>query len=507
MVAIEFRLTRPALGMITGLLCCTLLIIGFLDFAVGLWVAAATLGLAWIIMCVFQPLMAFSILLLVFVVAYSRLGISLTSVEGPGNPEVVALGDLLWLGLVLAWTCKRVFLGRPIRIRKAYPAAVWAMLPFILMATLLPVIGVLAGDWPYRYAFPGLRPLQWGSFALLAYFLVRQYGTRRVIKHVVVVIVLAAVLHMGYALIQLGYFWRILNRSWVVLDDIWATSFGYSWFRYYVRLTGLLINPNSYGMYSALVFLLAMAMCLVHADRGRRVFWGVAFVAALFGLLFAGSRSAYVGIMVALLLWFLLSGLASRRLAARGLILSIKVFLVGALSLVVLWPTLPRTLGARLIRSVNMFSGGVQIDNSSQLRVEEWQRVWQLYLSDYPFGTWVPASYATGSAVDSYYLVTAIQGTPAFTLAWLVFLGAAINLGWSAWRRAASRQDAAIGLALVGFAGMMAGAGLTLPPMLEVQLIVPFWVLIGVSMAVVDGKYKGRAHGLYPALQPAQSNR
>jgi hypothetical protein len=495
MVAIETRLTRPALGTIIGLLCCTLLIIGFLDFAVGLWVAAATLGLAWIIMCVFRPLLAFSILLLVFVVAYSRLGIRLTSVEGPGNPEVVALGDLLWLGLVLAWACRRVFLGRPIRIRKAYPAAVWAMLPFILMATLLPVIGVLAGDWPYRYAFPGLRPLQWGSFALLAYFLAQQYGTRRVIKHVVVVIVLAAVLHMGYALIQLGYFWGILNRSWIKLDDIFAVSYGYSWFRNYARLTGLLINPNSYGMFSALMFLLTMAIYLVHADRGRRVFWGVAFVAALFGLFFSASRSAYLGIVVALLLWFLMSsGLGSPRLAKRGLILSIKVFLVGALGLVALWPVLPKALSGRLIRSVEMFSAGVQIDNSAQLRVEEWQRIWQLYLSDYPFGTWVPTSYATSSSVDSFYLVTAIQGTPAFTLFWLIFLGAAINLGWKAWRRAASRQDAAIGLALVGFAGVMAGAGLTLSPMAEVQLIVPFWVLIGVSMAVVDGKYKGRTH-------------
>lgn len=140
------------------------------------------------------------------------------------------------------------------------------------------------------------------------------------------------------------------------------------------------------------------------------------------------------------------------------------------------------------------------MDSSAHIRVEEWQRLWQLYLSDYPFGTWVPTSYATGSGVDSFYLVTAIQGTPAFTLFWLVFLGAAINLGWKAWRRAESRQDAAIGLALVGFAGAMAGAGLTMSPMAEPQLIVPLWVLIGVSMAVTEGSYKGRARGLYPTL-------
>jgi hypothetical protein len=140
MLAIETRLTWPLLGKIIGLLCCTLLIIGFLDFAVGLWVAAATLGLAWIIMCVFRPLMAFSILLLVFVVAYSRLEIRLVLSEGPGNPGDVALGDLLWLGLVLALIYIRLFLDRPIRIRKTYPAAVWAEVDPIFWTAPLGVI-------------------------------------------------------------------------------------------------------------------------------------------------------------------------------------------------------------------------------------------------------------------------------------------------------------------------------------------------------------------------------
>jgi hypothetical protein len=238
-------------------------------------------------------------------------------------------------------------------------------------------------------------------------------------------------------------------------------------------------------------------MHLVHADRGRRVFWGVAFLAALFGLFFSASRSAYLGIMVALLLWFFLfSVLGPRRLAKRGLMLSIKFFLVGALGLVVLWPLLPKALGNRLMRSLEMITRGVQIDYSSQARVEEWQRIWQLYLSDYPFGTWVPTSYAMSSSVDSFYFVTAIQGTPAFTLFWIIFLGAAINLGWKARHLAANRQDAAIGLTLVAFTGVMMGAGLTLSPMTQVQLIVPFWVLIGISMAIVDGRYKERVHGI-----------
>jgi hypothetical protein len=107
--------------------------------------------------------------------------------------------------------------------------------------------------------------------------------------------------------------------------------------------------------------------------------------------------------------------------------------------------------------------------------------------------------------VDSFYIVTAIQGTPIFTLFWLVFLGAVVHLGWSAWRRAGSRQEAAIGLALAGFAGMMVGAGLTLSPMLQPQLVVPLWVLTGVSLAVVDGRRRCYNRGFYYTTGPQES--
>jgi len=490
MVAIKTRLTAQALGAIIGLLCCVSLIVGLFDFEVGLSVAAATLGTAWIILCVCRSLLAFSILLMVVVLAYARLGLPLISVEGSGNRGIVALGDLLWLGLVLTWTVRRILFGKPIRLRKVYPAAIWAMLPFVLMATLLPAIGVLAVDWPYSYASPGLRTLQWGSFALFAYFLAQQYSTGWVIKHVVVVMVLAAVVHMGYSLIQLGYYLGVLDRSWILLDDIFAILHENTWF-FYPRLTGLQVNPNSYGMYSALVFLIVLSMYLVRADMGRRVFWNVALMVALFGLLFSASRSAYLGIMVAFFILFMVIWFGARQIAARGLLLSFKLFFIGVLGLIALWPVFPEKLRGRLTRFLDVFSVGAAADINLAKRVEEWQWLWQLYVSDYPFGTWAPTSYVTGSSVDSFYMVTVVQGSPIFTLLWLVFLGAAINLGWRAWRRAGSRQEAAIGLALAGFAGIMAGGGLTLSPMPQPQLVVPLWVLIGVSLAIVDGRITG----------------
>ncbi|NOZ51525.1 MAG: hypothetical protein GXP08_00050 [Gammaproteobacteria bacterium] len=489
MVANEARLTGSALSGIIILLFCMSIILGF---GLGIFAAATTLGVAWLVLCIYRPLLAFSILFLVFVLAYARLGLPLVSVEGPGNRGVIALGDLMWLGFTLTWVSKSFMHGTTIRLRTAYPVEIWFMLPFILMSTFLPIVGVLAGDWPYSYAIPGLRTLQWCSFAIMVYFLAQRYSTHVVVKRVIGVVLLVAIVHMAYGLVQLGYSLGLLDRVWIILDDVFTMLHKQSWF-YYPRLTGLYVNPNSYGMSSAMVFLLVLAIYLARADVGRRALLGMGLAAALFGLLLTASRSAYLGITVAFLIWMII-GLSSKRLAVRGLVQSVKLFFAAALGLVVLWPVLPEVLRGRLMRFLEVFTGGgAAMDRNAQARVEEWQWLWELYVSDYPLGTWVPASYATGSGVDSFYVLTVIQGTPIFTLCWLIFLGASVSLGWGAWRRAESRQNAAIGLALAGFVGVMAGGGLALSAMLEPQLAVLLWVLIGVSLAVVDER--GRCWG------------
>ncbi len=492
MVASETRLTGSAVSGIIALLFCVSIILGF---GLGIFAAVATLGVAWIILCVYRPLLAFSTLFLVFVLAYARLGLPLVSVEGPGNRGVIALGDLMWLGFMLTWVAKRFIYGNSIRLRTTYPVEIWSMLPFVLMSTLLPIVGVLTGDWPYSYAIPGLRTLQWCSFAVIAYFLIQKFSAPVVMKRIIVVVLFAAILNMLYGVIQLGYSLGLLDRAWILLDDVFVKLHTNSWF-YYPRLTGLHVNPNSYGMSSAMVFLLVLAIYLARADVGRRVLLGMGLAAALFGLLLTTSRSAYLGVIVAFFIWMVI-GLGSKRLAARGLVQSVKLFFAATLGLVVLWPVLPEVLRGRLMRFLEVFTGGAQMDRNAQARVEEWQWLWELYVSDYPLGTWVPASYATGSGVDSFYILTVIQGTPIFTLCWLIFLGASVSLGWNAWRRAESRQNAAIGLALAGFVGVMAGGGLTLSAMLEPQLAVLLWVLIGASLAVVDGRGRCWDKGFY----------
>lgn len=152
---------------------------------------------------------------------------------------------------------------------------------------------------------------------------------------------------------------------------------------------------------------------------------------------------------------------------------------------------MPVVLQERFTNLLSVLSAGVAADRNALARAEEWQHLWRIYESVYPLGTWVPASYATGSFVDSFYVFTALQGTPVLTLSWLLFLAAVIVLGWTAYCRAGSLHEAACGLALAGWAGMLAGSSLSLSPMLMPHVIAPFWSVAGVLMSA--GPHLGNA--------------
>lgn len=465
-----------------GFLIVSLLLL-FLDLSVGLILIGLVLALTWTVICFKWPLPAFFAVLVVFVLAYSRLGFGFIDVEGPGNRGVIALGDLLWFGLILGCFFRRVSSRRFIYIRLSYFPPIWLMFPFVAMATALPLIGVLIKDWPLSYAVPGLRQLQWASFGVLAYRFCMKYGGGRVLKGVIAIIVIAGFAHMVYGLIQLGYFLGFIDRAWIYLDDFFASQNDTSWF-FYPRLTGLLVNPNSYGLYGAFLFATALALALTRAFNYKRIFWWLIVLCAVFSLVFSASRSALLGLITMLIVLSFLS-IFKHRLLLRFIILSTSVSVVGVLVIMFMWHFLPATLQGRFLRFFDVFALGASADVNALARVEEWRWLWNVYLRDFPFGTWVPASYATGSAVDSFYLMTAVQGTPVFTLVWLVFLVAAICLGWRAYSCARNSLEASSGLTVAAWAGIMAGGALTLSPMLEPQLIVPFWVFIGVTMAIV----------------------
>lgn len=439
------------------------------------------LGWAWAWLVIRRPLAAFLTVLMVWALAYSRLGLSLFQVEGPGNRGALALGDVLWLSYVGIWVVRAMVTGRLWRPAFALPKPMWVGAPFIGLATLLPILGVGFGNWPLSYSLPGFRQLQWVSFAFIAAALGRQYSMEQRLQGILSVLCAAGVAHMLYSLVQLGYFFGVIGRIWVILDDLYAAQHPLSWF-FYPRTTGWLVDPNGYGVFCALLMIAAIALYLAGSARQWRRQWWLIVITASFGLAFSGSRTALLGLAAAL---FVMIGLAfAHRPLARRLTVGLGITgMGGSLTLAMLWPVLPVVLQERFVNLLGVLSTGVAADRNALARAEEWQYLWRLYESAYPLGTWVPSSYATGSFVDSFYVFTALQGTPVLTLSWLLGLAAMVLFGWTAYGRAESLCEAACGLALAGWAGMLAGSSLSLSPMLMPQVIAPFWSVIGVLVS------------------------
>ena len=455
------------------------------DLREFLFFFAFSLVISWLYLCFSKKFWAFSMLFFLFILAYTRLAIPVFPVSGPGNRGSLAICDLMWFSLLSVTLIKKLFLIRRIKIRKSYPFSLWLLLPFVLFATLLPLIGIFTGNWPYSYAIPGLRTIQWMSLACISCYIAHHYGLKKTLSQIFQILLFVSIIHMFYASIQLGYYFGLLSRSWIVLDNLFSQLHSYSWF-FYPRLTGLYTNPNSYGIYSAVVFLLSLAMFMERIHLDHIVLWSIGLISSLFGLLFAGSRSSYIGLISAFMIYIFLLAPKSKNYILRGTIFMLTILLSGLSTFLAFWPLFPEMLKGRLIRFFYLFLQGSQIDENAQARIEEWHRLWNYYISDSPYGTFVPPSYATDSPVDNFYIFTAIQGTPIFTAFWLLFLMGVLGLGWQALQKSREKLLRCNGLILIELSGCLAGASLTMSPMLEPQIIVTVWILIGLALTVLD---------------------
>lgn len=444
-------------------------------------VTGAVGGLLWLVLSARRPLAAYLVMLFVFVVAYNRLSLQVAQVEGQGDRGNLSLGDVLWLGLAVGYGWAG---WRNRRGRWGVPRPAWLLLPYLALASLLPVLGVMVRDWPWSYAVPGFRQVEWASFGVLAFALCRRHGPALVLRRMAAVLCGAGLVHLAYGLVQLGYSVGALGGIWILLDTLYAIQHGAAWF-FYPRLTGLMVNPNSYGLWGAMLFTLAAALAL----EGRAARWPLLLalvVPALFALFLSSSRSALLSTACAMAVLGACA-LFSPRLAVRGVKIGTAFLLVLVVALPTLLPLAPEQVQNRLASFSEVYSEGADADVNAAGRVAAWHEVWDKYITEYPFGTWVPLGYATNLVADSFYLQSLAQGTVVFTLAWLGALYGAGMLGWRAYRMALHPWEAAAGLALAGWAGFMAGSNLTLSVMHNVPLVCLFWALAG-TVASVHGE-------------------
>lgn len=464
--------------------------------------AAAALLTAWALLSSRRPLDAFTAVLVVFAVAHARLSLAgVFSVAGRADRGALTLGDVLWLGLVIGFALWSVRTGEAIPVSTFLAAP---LVPYLAMAVSLPILGVLAGDWPLSFALPGLRHVQWASFGLIACALAREHGQARVLDRVLGVLGAAGLVHLAYASVQVAFASGVLGPAWVRLDRLYearAAGVG-AWF-IYPRATGFMVNPNVYGMMAALVLTAGAAALLAGRRREgpRRPAWAVAMVASGgAGVLLSSSRSALLAVAAACLMWAALA-LIDRRLGARAIVVGGSAAALGLSSLVLAWPVLPGNLRQRLASLTAVFSTGVMADRTGMIRAREWGWLWTRFRPDHPWGSWVPVAYASGSAVDSYYLETTLQGTPLFTLAWLGALAGVVVLAYRGLAEAAATRAATApagaapthaaapdgsalatsALLAAAWAAALAAACLTLSAMLQPEIVVFFWTGVGLA--------------------------
>lgn len=475
------------LGLI--MLSMSVLSVLLLEPSPSLYIALAGISALWWVFSFRDPLTSFGMVFFVWILAYSRLSVRIADIEGPGNRGGISLGDLLWLGLVLGIAVRILLRGR-IGLPKPSTALV-LLLPYVVMAFLLPLIGVVVRDWPVSYALPGIRHVQWVSFAAIAFWLGRRYGVEKVFRRIVVVSALVAVLHGIYAALQLGYSLGFVSRGLLWLDDLFRLRSDYTWF-FYPRATGLLVNPNSYGLLGAILFATALSLWTSKFPARYPIVGMTVF--SVWALVSSGSRSAVLGLVTAGVVTISASAFFSLRNRGSTLVLRVlrttllAATVVGVL-LVIASPFVPPELGDRISRLFKVAIGGVAEDPNAVARVEMWREALREHWLHYPFGTLVPASYALMTAIDSYYITTWTQGTLLYTLLFVLALLGVLRLAFSLLGR--GYLGTALGLAVLGITGVVAGASLTLSPLLQSQVVALFWSLVGLGLALARQSDEG----------------
>ncbi|MGX1613805.1 hypothetical protein ACWIF8_07905 [Micromonospora chalcea] len=272
---VERRVLHLGLGLVV--LAAGFLLTGRWQLALGVGVGAL---LGWVLT---EPV---RITWAVFVIAFA---VPVTIDVGyPTNPSYALL---LVLFLFAAW-------GRVLRAeRDGWPPKALAA------ALLLPACAVLAGLVHWHGVKPiavGVAPLL--CFGVLAWHLAEEarHDRRTVLR-------MAEALTWFSVAVAVFAKYQTASRSWPIFDQF-AYDWTYTSAFDATRAVGLSGHPIIYGTFAMAMVLVALTL------RGR--FWYVPVTANLGGLVLSGTRSAWVGTVLALGLWLFLQW---RKVSWRGL--------------------------------------------------------------------------------------------------------------------------------------------------------------------------------------------
>ena len=421
------------------------------------------------------PLLGLSILTFVWAAAFHRTGGSIGGLLLP-------FGDLCWLVYVICFGFHHIFIRRLVTPIRGVPNYMIMAVPYLLLALALPIAGWMLKGYPFRYSSPGFRQIEWCSFALFYFSFTINKGPRRIGIALLWTLVIASAVHIGYSFMQLSAHFGVIPKKFLYLDYMYTNLTGIDKF-YYPRVTGYLTNPNAVAIFGALVFSLAVGLNS-KSKQIPGVVWYFMVISAILLTLLSGSRSGLVGMLGCV--GFLVAWGRILTIGSIGPFVKLTVGLAipGITAVFLSRKYLADNLISRFTDIYDAFRYGLDNDASLYTRTEIWSSVWEQYKSDYS-GSWAPPAYVYNHPIDSYYVNTIAQGSPVYTLSFVVFVimicvlaREGMMFGSCAWSRGLS-------VVMVGYCGTLICASLGLSPIQQPHVIVIFWGMVGVVGAVV----------------------
>lgn len=338
------------------------------------------------------------------------------------------------------------------------PAFVLGVAPFLILAAVLPILGVIVHEYPVRTLFTVTTATTPLSFLVLG-AAVSSHAPRAWRRWLLAAIAIQLV----YALGQTNYWSR--GPGWAAFspfaawDLSWATLQGQ--LDSLGRPTGLYTNPNELGLWAAVAVVLSATML---ASRQR----GVGIALSLMTLLLSQSRGAAAALLAALATGVALALVRGRLFSASALQGMASFVLAGAAAILVgIFVATPDVLLDRFGALMQVASGDLQADTNLAGRINFWSNVISLNRS-YPLGTLGSPELILGSAVDSDWFRAFAQGSVPYLATLILLILTGLTL-----------RSTAYGDTLRLCTVVVAVAGATQTP-LNSPVIVVFWALLGI---------------------------
>ena len=404
---------------------CLLLLFTICDFNLWFILAAAILILMWSLWSISNPLLAYGVIIFVWVNLFQRASIFIMPLEGYANRGSLYLGNIMLTVFLVSNFVKYLKSHKTVRIIKPSINTTIFLFPYLLFSILLPLLGILSGQWPLSYATTAIRNMQWILITVVAYLLCNKYSSSAVIRMTFKVLLFSCFMEVSYSVLQMVYVY-VFPAQYPYLDKVFMETHPYDWLTF-GRATGLTVNPNSLGL-QGLVFMSLFFSSLLsgnYVNAWLRVFLGLASVWLIVS---SGSRTAILTLFALLSFVAFIDLIKRQKLSLLRRIGLVATILTSGAITWALVSNMSDLLETRLYSAFVIPFQGFLSDPSFGMRVETWQAAFA-YLYEHPFGSLVPPSYALQRAVDSYWVNVIVQGSAIYLLMFILFIAAVITLG------------------------------------------------------------------------------